>query len=74
MGGVTATEQQDYVSVDVGGVNDVMNQSHLTKVVVGFDKEEDTDDEDEVVLGGAAPDSPEEILMQVSYQGCTRCV
>ena len=34
VGGVTLplSEQQDYISVDVNGLGDVTNQSHLTKV------------------------------------------
>ena len=29
---VPLSEQQDYISVDVNGLSDITNQSHLTKV------------------------------------------
>ena len=68
MGGALIGEQTDHVSVDVGGVSEVPNQSHLTKVVVGVEEEKEEEEEgDEVedVLASVPPESPEEILMQV---------
>ena len=54
--------------MDMGGVSDVPNQSHLTKVVIGCDEEEHgkTKEEEEDILSNVTrPVSPEEILMQV---------
>ena len=77
VGGVALLgEQMDHVSVDVGGVSEVPNQSHLTKVVIGCEEEEEEpeeEEEEEDILASLAqpPESPEEILMQVRRSTCT---
>ena len=37
---VPLSEQQDYISVDVNGLSDITNQSHLTKVRNTGEREE----------------------------------
>lgn len=71
-------EQPDHVSVDVGGVSDVPNQSHLTKVVIGCEEEERETaakaEEEDVLSSIVRPESPEEIIMQVCGWSGTLCL